>query len=310
MFFRALHFVAKLGLERDFRGDTFDFGDAPEELNKAERLQDIETLVRADALQGCGDCFCITEEEEPCPSPVFEPETVFSPSTIETFISLKLLNPFKDLQCNPYKDSQCSTTPPQQYVDKHEAVCAFKYATANTYSLVSYTSAADAAADGALVTHNGACGLCSTSQDLAAYLAHPDMTSEGKVCASKALFSSAWGKKCYEQLGFSSPCAAIWNLDGTHTGRSCFWTCIRSVAKGEPNNGPPPECQLNACLQCDEEAAGPIFQSFAGRTRRRSGLMSAIARGCADFARLHPSDALPPSLTLAADGSIIESVAM
>merc|ERR1711971_1245760 len=34
--------------------------------------------------------------------------------------------------------------------------------------------------------------------------------------------------------------------------------------------------RINACLQCDECRSGPIFQKIAGRTRRASGIKSAI----------------------------------
>mmetsp|Transcript_23334 Transcript_23334/g.43439 ORF Transcript_23334/g.43439 Transcript_23334/m.43439 type:complete len:336 (+) Transcript_23334:89-1096(+) len=40
-------------------------------------------------------------------------------------------------------------------------------------------------------------------------------------------------------------------------------------------NGP---YRLNPCLQCDECRSGPIFQKIAGRTRRGSGIKSAIER--------------------------------
>uniref|UniRef100_A0A7S2RQZ5 Uncharacterized protein n=1 Tax=Mucochytrium quahogii TaxID=96639 RepID=A0A7S2RQZ5_9STRA len=40
-------------------------------------------------------------------------------------------------------------------------------------------------------------------------------------------------------------------------------------------NGPQ---RLNPCLQCDECRSGPIFQKVAGRTRRASGIKSAIDR--------------------------------
>uniref|UniRef100_A0A7S4B0U0 Uncharacterized protein n=1 Tax=Chrysotila carterae TaxID=13221 RepID=A0A7S4B0U0_CHRCT len=40
-------------------------------------------------------------------------------------------------------------------------------------------------------------------------------------------------------------------------------------------NGPG---RLNPCLQCDECRSGPIFQKVAGRTRRNSGIASAISR--------------------------------
>jgi hypothetical protein len=37
---------------------------------------------------------------------------------------------------------------------------------------------------------------------------------------------------------------------------------------------------LNSCLQCDEDISGAVFKTVAGRTRRNSGLASAICRPC------------------------------
>ena len=79
-------------------------------------------------------------------------------------------------------------------------------------------------------------------------------------------------------------CAKIWNYDGIYDGQMCAQTCIGELR--DPNNGPPPACTLNECLQCDEDNAGPIFTSFAGRTRRRSGLVSEIVRPCDSIARI------------------------
>ena len=48
----------------------------------------------------------------------------------------------------------------------------------------------------------------------------------------------------------------------------------------EPSNGPAPDCALNDCLACNEEVSAPTFDKFAGRTRRRSGLLSTAAFTC------------------------------
>merc|ERR1712232_547575 len=47
-----------------------------------------------------------------------------------------------------------------------------------------------------------------------------------------------------------------------------------------PSNGPAPECALNDCLVCNEEASASTFDKFAGRNRRRSGLLSSAAFPC------------------------------
>lgn len=48
-----------------------------------------------------------------------------------------------------------------------------------------------------------------------------------------------------------------------------------ACSESQWRNGP---YRLNPCLQCDECRSGPIFQKVAGRTRRNSGLSSAIRR--------------------------------
>ncbi len=47
-----------------------------------------------------------------------------------------------------------------------------------------------------------------------------------------------------------------------------------------PSNGPAPECALNDCITCNDEVSAPIFERFAGRSRRRSGILSTAARHC------------------------------
>eukprot|EP00929_Paragymnodinium_shiwhaense_P098288 TRINITY_DN59795_c0_g1_i1.p1 TRINITY_DN59795_c0_g1~~TRINITY_DN59795_c0_g1_i1.p1 ORF type:complete len:298 (+),score=39.57 TRINITY_DN59795_c0_g1_i1:59-952(+) len=242
----------------------------------------------------CGDCFCIPSDDGLGMCPDFRPETNFSSAVIEELKSKKLVNPFSDLNCNPYKDAECETQPPQQLVDTKTAVCAFKYhdSRKESYELRTYLSAEAAKGDGALVTHTGSCGLCSTAQDLAVYMKIPDMTSAGKKCASKSLFVPSWGKRCYEELGYTEGCASIWQYDGLYDAKHCLGVCLKNIFAHQANNGPPPSCSLNPCLACDETAAGPLFKRFAGRTRRRSGLTSHIARGCEDFAFLYPTSVL------------------
>lgn len=111
-----------------------------------------------------------------------------------------------------------------------------------------------------------------------------DMTAAGERCATLALVSEARGLDCYLALGYTEACARIWLYDGLFDARACARPCAASL--GEPYNLPP-DCALNPCLQCDEDEAGPIFQRFAGRTRRRSGIESAIQRPCDTVARVH-----------------------
>ena len=83
------------------------------------------------------------------------------------------------MTCNPYEDESCETSPPQVNVNVDGVVCAFKYHdnNCNDYEMVTYTSEDEAVEDGSVVSHLGACGLCSTAVDLAVYMSIPDMVS-------------------------------------------------------------------------------------------------------------------------------------
>ena len=81
---------------------------------------------------------------------------------------------------------------------------------------------------------------------------------------------------CMKALGFSDECVSIWIFNIHNTKDVCFEVCLKSWADGEPNNKP--DGSLNDCLQCDEDNSGPNFKYFSGRTRRNSGIPSAILR--------------------------------
>ena len=58
----------------------------------------------------------------------------------------------------------------------------------------------------------------------------------------------------------------------------CREICLNSMLDAEPYNQE--DGSLNQCLQCDEDVSGAVFKAMAGRTRRNSGLASAICRPC------------------------------
>ena len=139
-------------------------------------------------------------------------------------------------------------------------------------------------ADGATVTHYGPCGLCSSLQDLAVYIRHDDLTTPVRTCGILGLSESDdTNLQCLLDLGFTPACAQIWFYNTAHTRSACFSLCIGAL--DDPFNRE--DGTLNPCLQCDEDVSGPIFKSIAGRTRRNSGLPSAICRPCDGVARVN-----------------------
>jgi hypothetical protein len=140
-------------------------------------------LVAGDEFPTCGDCWCVPDNDglAACPADN-KPQTEFSATVINVYKNQSPRNAY-ELYCNPYSDAACTTTPPQIMTGDADAVCALHYddvaannnnktlsASCSTYSLITYSSRAEAETAGDTVTHLGSCGLCSTTQDLAIYL--------------------------------------------------------------------------------------------------------------------------------------------
>ncbi|MBN2114447.1 MAG: hypothetical protein JW785_10015 [Acidimicrobiia bacterium] len=149
------------------------------------------------------------------------------------------------------------------------------------YRLATFGDAAAAEAAGGVVTHAGACGACSSLQDLAVYLANPDLGEPVRQCALLSLTQGdAATLDCIMGLGFSGPCAQIWAFNSAYTREACLEVCL--AALDDPHHLP--DGSLNPCLACDEEQSGPVFKAVAGRTRRNSGIPVAICRPPAEVA--------------------------
>lgn len=158
----------------------------------------------------------------------------------------------------------------------------FAHGAANEYRLTTFPDVkALNEAEGYRLTHHGACGACSTLQDLVIY-ATVDLTHMAAQCARRLTLGRQ--KACMQAIGFSEACAESWAYNARHTRRRCARICLgelgwravlfgseAALLPGEPGT-------LNACLECDELISGPGFQYSAGRTRRNSGIVSEIDR--------------------------------
>jgi hypothetical protein len=199
------------------------------------------------------------------------PDQEYSDEVIEAFYSKVVLNPIA-VNSNPYWDNALSSW----YEYPEEAVCAVQYAEDRKHYIIATFENENAAEErGFIVTHKGHCGTCSTLQDLATYLAHPDLTTPVRRCSALYWFKP-WSITCLENLGFTYECAETWYYNALNTAKECFKPCIDAWLNDDPLNNP--DGSLNDCLSCDEENSGPIFKYVAGRTRRNSGIPSAIDR--------------------------------
>jgi hypothetical protein len=185
------------------------------------------SFVNSAASSGCGNCWCVLDDDsEKCPP---EPKNYSTSVDLqETLISQIPLNQYT-LNCDPYDESvPCDTYPPLPANVSDTAVCALNYNKGCTeYNMTTYESREEAIFDGALVTHLGACGTCSTTQDLAVYMRVTDMTSAGEVCSVKALINEQAGLQCYLDMGMTLPCSWTWLYDGLYDSKVCSnLTCL------------------------------------------------------------------------------------
>ena len=169
-------------------------------------------------------------------------------------------------------------------------VCAVKFIdnVRKEYELRTFSNSRDAIAANFAITHRYHCGTCSSLRNLAVYLAKRDLTTPARSCARKLTLRGI--KRCLvEAIGFEEPCAETWAYNVAHTKRQCMTTCIKhyglwSVLRNDMGDAHVDDGGgLNPCLACDEYISGPGFQYAAGRTRRASGLTSAIERTTAEI---------------------------
>eukprot|EP00978_Attheya_sp_CCMP212_P047715 scaffold423591_cov126-Attheya_sp.AAC.1 len=240
-----------------------------------------------DPIATCGTCHCIESSTSTCPSVV--PKTDYTATEISTLASQVALNPIT-LSCDPYNDKEpCNTEPPLDVTAGD--VCGIHYETAfaadgtsancssSSYKLMTYSSDDAAEAAGGFVTHRGACGVCSTTQDLSVYLNITDMKTEAEYCSKQVIMGFQRAVDCFVGLGMTTDCANVWVYNGIDTAKNCFVECIQNI-QDVPNNGPAPECKLNDCIKCANDKSGALFEKFAGRTERNSGILTSIARPC------------------------------
>ena len=186
-----------------------------------------------------------------------------------------LETPYPPLASDPY----ASPAPPD---DPPEMVCGMlptgpAGARPRAYRLVTYASETDARAAGASPTHFGHCGVCSTLANLAVYVRERDLTAPVRACGL-ASGTADENVACLRALGFDLPCAQAWTYNTAHTRSKCLAPCLSALDK--PYHLP--DGRLNDCLRCDEEQSGPVFKAAAGRTRRNSGLATALCRPCSE----------------------------
>jgi hypothetical protein len=193
------------------------------------------------------------------------------PLTTSPLFNLRQSDPPSPLEVDPYLEPESATDSPTL---NEEACVILIDSSAETYRLETRPLRE---ADPALVTHLGPCGACSSLHDLKVYLERTDLTEPVRSCGLQSISrGQEEGVRCLRELGFSEPCATIWYFNTLNTRSRCLEVCLAHLRSPYVDE----EGALNPCLACDEEESGPIFKRYAGRTRRNSGITSAICRPC------------------------------
>ena len=201
---------------------------------------------------------------------------------IARFLDSKAVNPIR-FAGDPYRipgnrEQEQSSSLPQ-------SVCAVRYIdeARTSYKLLTYPSAQAAVDAGDFVTHTSACGTCSTLRDLAVYLRRPNLTEPVRRCAMLGMVRPL-AMSCLMEIGFTEACAETWYYNAKQTAKACGLICLKSWLRGSPFNHL--DGSLNSCLACDERVSGPVFKAVAGRTRRNSGITTAIQRPADEIEKL------------------------
>ncbi len=196
-----------------------------------------------------------------------------SPATLAAWSATKF-----PAMATPTTDPYTADVPPTVA----PGVCGVRKEPGGGHTLESAADADTLAKSGATLTHQGRCGLCSTLADLAVYARETDLTQPVRACGLEHFDDLAGNVACLRKIGFTAPCAWIWAYNTRNTRVRCLDVCLKALsAPYHLADG-----SLNPCLQCDEDKSGPVFKAVAGRTRRNSGLASALCRPCAQVHRI------------------------
>ncbi len=201
-----------------------------------------------------------------CLDYTFEP---FDEQTITGWEDAVHLNPPDEILSDPYEEPAPEVA---------EEVCGVVVEDGG-YRTQTYGALGLAERARATITHFGPCGACSSLSNLAVYARNPDLTQPVRQCGLEGITEGAEANiQCLMDIGFDRPCAQIWYYNTKHTREECTRICFELLEEPYHNA----DGTLNDCLQCDERESGDVFKAIAGRTRRNTGLASALCRPCSE----------------------------
>merc|ERR1711862_433150 len=173
-------------------------------------------------------------------------------------------------------------------VDEDGSVCGFVFeddddCMSRRYGMETFKFSMDFDVLKTVITHKGACGVCSNAMDLAALLEKDNFEGQSQ-CALIDDIDSIY--ECYQGLGFTPECSWLLATSALNCALSgCKNICSQSDNDNIPWNDPV-TCALNDCIVCDEKASKDILISFGGRVRANSGIIFDVKRTCSEVANV------------------------
>jgi len=228
-------------------------------------------------------CHCFGSEGD-CPA-----YPTITDDMLPTFRELTHENPMS-VRCDPFQSSTCVSSleigeacvvdliPPTA---AEAATCPSGY----SYRLRTVPSLDDAIASGQYITHTGACGACSSLEDLAIMIEYPSIPYKAQQCffRSTALKYIDTAITCYQEVGFTESCsAALAYHQRSIVSKNCGYQC---AAWGYDGDLGQPSCNdVSGCGACvDGLGITARLELVAGRTFANSGYPSQKAKQCADI---------------------------
>mmetsp|Transcript_7875 Transcript_7875/g.16230 ORF Transcript_7875/g.16230 Transcript_7875/m.16230 type:complete len:361 (-) Transcript_7875:1366-2448(-) len=257
----------------------------------------------------CGDCWCIKSDPDgTCPTDTTGITDSFT-ETDKLYSTFELTNspPFLTLRsesggpCFPFSDTfggeaianYPESGDPQCFApdDGTSTVCGYVYDPSSTtcegrkYIIQNFDSTNDAMMANAAIVHEGACGVCSSAQDLGARInTYGTLETESIKCATSYTFNRDFPAlvNCYKEMGFTSSCATLWGHFAATNGSQCALACFPDITGVTKLNGPAPQCEPSGCLTCQQDFR-LVFDAIAGIEFPKAGITERIAQSCDNF---------------------------
>jgi hypothetical protein len=193
--------------------------------------------------------------------------------------------PLKDLLGDQMADfeegqlPQCVLSPPQV-----GNFCGYKYemedgtdgCQGRGYTMQSYDTISDLESDGAHLMHRGACGVCSSAEDIWAKMETLDNISPRLTfCAVNYLTSRDFQGMvdCVYDLGYSQPCSFMWTHYTIAGALLCASECLPDANNNVVGNLDPPECEYSDCIKCTTDSFDDEHYGFTGYSGLNGGVV-------------------------------------